>query len=130
MRTETPPWAKRALVWVVVLLYLPALLTFFTHVTEHAWPLGFTRLLPGQVPPLPINAAWALVGFANHCVIPTWCGMGLAFFASMFLQLSVVARGALGALSALAYVSMTGMQAILHSCWGEAPHAFWFASRY
>jgi hypothetical protein len=130
MRTETPPWAKRGVVWAVIFLYLPALLTFFTHVAEHAWPLGFTRLLPGQASPLPISVAWVLLWFAEHCVVPTWCGMVLAFLASMRLSLSVAARGGLGSLSALAYVSMSGMDAIMHSCWGEAPHAFWFAFKY
>ena len=130
MRSWTPPWAARAVVWVVVLLYMPALVTFFTHVAEHALPLGFTRLLPGQISPLPINVGWGLVWFAEHSVGATWCGIVLACLASILLPLSGPARCGLGALSALAYVSMTGMHAVLHSCWGEAPHAFWFAFRY
>ena len=131
MRSWTPPWVSRAAIWAVVFLYMPALFSFFTHVAEHAVPLGFTRLFPDQISPrFPIGIAWGLVSFAEHCVEAFWCGMVLAFLASMLLPLRGAARGGLGALSALAYMSMTGMHAVLHSCWGEAPHAFWFAFRY
>jgi hypothetical protein len=123
-------WIRGLVVCGVVLLYAPALLSFFTHVTEHAWPLGFARLLPGQVSPLPTKVALVLVWLAERCVAPTWCGMVLALLAGLWLRLSMAVRGGLSVLSALAFVSMRGMDAVLHSCWGEAPHAFWFAFRY
>ncbi len=126
MRRGTPRWATRATVGAIIGLYLPALLSFGTHVAEHAWPLGFTRALPGNSAILPTGVALMLLWFAGHCVVPTWCGMGLALLASARLALPVAARSGLGVLSAIAFVSMRGMDAVLHSCWGEAPHAFWF----
>ena len=130
MRTPMPRWAPLATVGAIMVLYAPALLSFGTHVAEHAWPLGFTRGLPGQAAVLPTSLAWVLLWFADHCVVPTWCGMALALVASARMPLSVAARGGLGVLSAVAFVSMRGMDAVLHSCWVEAPHAFWFAFRY
>ena len=118
--------SKPIVVGAIFLLYAPAVLSFGVHVAEHALPLGFTRLLPGQTGQIPLWLGWALYWCADHCVVPTWCGIGLALLASMRVQFTMAARGGLGVLSALAYVSMHGIDAVLHSCWGEAPHAFWF----
>jgi hypothetical protein len=123
-------WMKPVVVGATFLLYAPALLSFGVHVAEHAWPLGFTRLLPDQIWRMPFWLGWTLYWCADHCVVPTWCGIDLALLASMRLRFAVAARGGLGAVSALAYVSMRGIDAVLHSCWGEAPHAFWFAFWY
>jgi hypothetical protein len=123
-------WRKPVVLGAIFLLYAPALLSFGVHVAEHAWPLGFSRLLPDQAWRIPFPLAWRLYWFADHCVMPTSCGIGLAFLASMRLQITLAARAGLGVVSALAYASMLGINAVLHSCWGEAPHAFWFAFWY
>ena len=125
----TPQWLTRATVATILVLYLPALLSFGAHVAEHVVPFGFTRGAPPSADPILVGVLRSLLWLGRHCAAPTWCGVALGLVASARLPLSVVARGGLGAISAVAFVSMRGIEAVLQSCWGEAPHAFWIPFR-
>ncbi|HEV7671558.1 MAG TPA: hypothetical protein VGS22_23815 [Thermoanaerobaculia bacterium] len=105
---------------------LPAISSFGIHVVEHVIPLGFSRYGPRGTPEIPPWVGRLLLAAAEECVLPTWTAMGVALIAITRRSVSWPARSLLISVAGLAYVSMQGITAILHSCWGEARHLFWF----
>jgi len=108
----------------VVLLSAPAILSFGTHVIEHRIPLGFTRGAAGSV--LPQWAGAVLLAAAFNCAVPTWCAVVVAVSTATWRSMPWSAKSLALLVAAVGYVSMRAITAVLHSCWGEAPHALWW----
>jgi hypothetical protein len=124
----SPPWLGRRSTWVAVsvagVLSAPAILSFGMHMLEHAVPLGVFRSSTGGLA-APTWAGRLVIEAALHCAAPTWLAIGIALVTAGAGRLKWLGRSALLLLAASAYVSMTGITAIVHSCWGEAPHFPW-----
>jgi hypothetical protein len=117
-------WPTRLAIAPIVVCSAPALLSFGTHLFEHWIPLGFScARLDG--PALSGWVAWSLLWSALHCTVSTWVAVALTGITVTLGRLNWLGRSALVLFAALAYISMRDMSAILHSCWGEAPHFPW-----
>jgi hypothetical protein len=68
----------------------------------------------------------ALVCAAYHCTLPTGLAVAAAIGAAAQRNLPWPTKVALLLVAGLGVVSERGMTAALHSCWGDAPHAFWW----
>ena len=118
---EWPPWLWHC---GVVLLSAPAILSFGAHVVEHRIPLGFTRGPASSL--LPQWVGFVLLAAAFKCTVPTWCAAILAVWTTRQRGLAWWAKASGVVVATLAHVSMRGITDVLHSCWGEAPHPFWW----
>ncbi len=128
MTLPSLPWIGRRSTWVAVsvavLLSCPAILSFGTHLVEHAVPLGVFKARPGGAA-TPLWFGGLVLQAALHCVATTWLAIAVALATMTVGRLKWLGRSALTLLAASAYVSMTDITAIMHSCWGEAPHFPW-----
>jgi hypothetical protein len=68
----------------------------------------------------------ALVCAAYHCTLPTGLAVAAAIGAAAQRKVPWPTKVALLLVAGLGVVSERGMTAVLHSCWGEAPHALWW----
>jgi len=105
-------------------LAAPAVLAFGTHLLEHIVPLGVFVARRGG-PAVPEWVGCLVLRSADKCAIPTWIAMALLLAAIGLGSLRWRGKVALGLLGVSAYVDMHDITAIMHSCWGEAPHFPW-----
>jgi hypothetical protein len=108
---------------VAGLLSTAAILPFGLHLLEHGTPLGVWSG-PASAS-FPEWAGRVLIYLAVHCVAPTWIAVGVVVGTVIVGRPRWPVATALFVLAASALISMRDLTAILHSCWGEAPHFPW-----
>ena len=121
---DTTTSTKAAVIALAVVCSAPAYVSFGTHLFEHAIPLGIFGARPEGLA-VPAWIGWAVVYAGYHCTVSTWIAVVVAGTTAALGRLNWLGRSALVLFAALAYISMRDVTAIVHSCWGEAPHFPW-----
>jgi hypothetical protein len=122
------PRLGRKATWTAIssaaVLSSPAVVSFGMHLLEHAVPLGVFKAGQGTLT-LPSWFGRLVIEAAFRCAAPTWIAIGVALVTVCVGKVTWLGRSAVALLAVSAYVSMTDITAIVHSCWGEAPHFPW-----